>query len=263
MKKFLKIASIVCLIVTQFMFLIIIYNTVNEIAYNQYATLKYIDYLNEANAFRNALLERKIQRTATVQKETKPSYEKLKAVTVRMKCYLDETLTKGWVGTGTIVKVTEDFTYVLTNKHVAPKNSKYLYIIKNGKQYKAEVLKVGVTRDLSLVRMVGKIPNTSVIKGLKKVKEQDKVYSVGMYLGFQDIYTEGTVAGWWGRDAESRLMNMPCLNGCSGSGVFDKDGNLVAVVYAGSVYNMFGGFDTAKAICVPFIAIYTFLEEIL
>ena len=80
-----------------------------------------------------------------------------------------------------------------------------------------------------------------------------------MYLGLYNIYAEGNVAGWW---EISRLMNMPCLNGCSGSGIFDKDGYMVAVVFAVAKYNLFG-FDTAKAICVPYIGIKVFLEEIL
>ena len=56
---------------------------------------------------------------------------------------------------------------------------------------------------------------------------------------------------------------MPCLYGCSGSGVFDKDGYMVAVVFAGTKYTPFGAFDTAKSICVPYIGILTFLEVIL
>jgi hypothetical protein len=52
------------------------------------------------------------------------------------------------------------------------------------------------------------------------------------------------------------------LNGCSGSGVLMTKGEMVAVVFAGTAYNIFG-FDTAKAICVPYIGIITFLEEIL
>lgn len=264
MKKFIKITA------TLFITLLIVINTylakenyksVTSLIRYQALIVQLQTYFNEINADRNKLLEDSVNEKieATQPKEIKPSYEYLKSMTVRMVNFSDSTETKGSVGTGTIVKVTDDYTYVLTNRHVAPMDSQYLYIEKDGKRYKARVLKNGITRDLSLVRMVGKIPNTNVVNGFKKVKEQDNVYSVGMYMGFYDIYTEGTVAGWW---KESRLMNMPCLNGCSGSGVFDKDGYLVAVVYAGTVYNMMG-FDTAKAICVPYIGIYTFLEEIL
>lgn len=189
----------------------------------------------------------------------KPSYEYLKSVTVRVLHMVDEENDKYGTGTGSVVKITEDFTYILTNRHVAPIDSGTIYVERDNKRYKAEVLKNGVIRDLSLIRVTGKIQGTTVIKGLAKTKEQDKVYSVGMYLGYYNIYTEGTVAGW---EEDDRLMNLPCLYGCSGSGVFDKDGNMVAVVFAGNGYN-FMGFDTAKAICVPYIGIYTFLEGIL
>lgn len=199
-------------------------------------------------------------KTEILENNKKPSYEYLKSVTVRVLHMVDEENDKYGTGTGSVIKITEDFTYILTNRHVAPIESGTIYVVKNKKRYKAEVLKNGVIRDLSLIRVTGKIPGTDVIKGLSKIKEQKKVYSVGMYLGLYDIYTEGTVAGW---EDEDRLMNMPCLNGCSGSGVFDKNGNLTAVVFAGNLYNRLGGFDTAKAICVPYIGIYAFLEEIL
>ena len=265
MKKFLKITAMIALIV------LLIGNTYVNVR-NRQATallmrgqslvLSFVEYYNEMNAERNNLLEEKLNKELknVAPKEEKPSFEYIQSVTVRILNIIDKETNKGSVGTGTIVKITEDFTYILTNKHVAPKGSNLLYVIKNEKKYKAEVLKNGLIRDLSLIRIVGKIPDTNVVKGFSKTKEQNKVYSVGMYLGAYDIYTEGTVAGW---KADSRLMNLPCLFGCSGSGVFDKDGNMVAVVFAGSVYSMFGGFDTAKAICVPYIGIVAFLEEIL
>lgn len=216
---------------------------------------------NGTNIFENHILKQlnKLEKQIS-EEESKPSFEYLKSVTVRMINYKDKEQTMSRTGTGSIIKVTEDFTYILTNRHVAPMDSQYLFIEKDGKKYKGRVLKNGVIRDLSLVRMVGKIPNTSVVKGFSKVKEQDKIYSVGMYLGLHNIYTEGTVAGW---KKENRLINLPCLYGCSGSAVFDKNGNMVAVVYAGTQYSIFGAMDTAKAICVPYIGIMAFLEEIL
>ena len=220
------------------------------------------DFYNEINTERNKLLEGKLKQSLEeVQaKEEKPSFTYIQSMVVRILNIIDEKSGDGAIGTGTIVKITEDYTYILTNNHVAPKGSKFILVEKDLKRYTAEVVKNGVARDLSLIRIVGKIKGAVAIKGLRKIKEQDKVYSVGMYLGEYNIYTEGTVAGWRG---DSRLLNMPCLYGCSGSGVFDKDGYMVAIVYAVSQYTMFGGVDTAEAICVPYIGILTFLEEIL
>jgi len=264
MKKILKLTLIICV---SFLFTINIYVNmqnfigVTALIENQSIVVGLQSYFNEINAERNRLLEEKIITIASKEvKGSKPTFEYLKSVTVRVLNIMDVKTGRGSIGTGTIVKVTDDYTYILTNRHVAPIGSTLIYVEKNAKKYKAEVLKNGFSRDLSLIRINGRIPHTSVIKGLKEAKEQDKVYSVGMYMGMYNMYTEGTVSGW--NDNNSQVMNMPCLFGCSGSGIFNSDGELVAVLYAGTAYSMFG-FDTAKAICVPYIGVYAFLEEIL
>lgn len=260
MKKFISTAIIIVLLIVNCYLQFQNYNDINNLINYQSLIVSLQEYFNELNVQRNMIAESKIDaKLNTVESQEKPTYEYMKNVTVRMVHLDNEFSVKGWIGTGVIVKVTDDYTYIITNKHVAPIDNGLMFVEKDNVRYKAEVLKNGFVRDLSLVRIVGKIPNTEVVKGFAKVKEQDSVYSVGMYLGLYDIYTEGTVAG---NREEDQLMNMPCLSGCSGSGVFDKNGNLVALVYAGTAYNIFG-FDTSKAICVPYIAIMTFLEEIL
>ena len=237
------------------------HKSVTDIIKNQALIVQLQAYFNEINTQRNKLIEDKVTYKLDKVDENKPSFEYLKSLTVRMTNVMYKNGKKmASTGTGSIVKVTEDFTYILTNKHVAPTDAKQIFIEKDGKKYKGRVIKNGVTRDLSLVRMVGKIPNTGVVKGFKKTKEQDKIYSVGMYFGFQDIYSEGNVAGWTPNG--SRLINMPAIYGCSGSGVYDADGYMVAVVYAVTAYSPFG-VDSAKAWCVPYIGIMAFLEEIL
>lgn len=255
MKNFLKIITVgLCIILlsSNLFVNIINYAAITTIIQTQALVLQLQVYFNELN------VERNLQVKTTVQDITKkPSFEYLKSVTVRVLEIMWSD--KGGTGTGTIVKVTEDYTYVLTNKHMAPTVDSVVLVQKDNVLYKTEIVKIGIARDLALLRIEGQIPNTNVVKGFAKAYEQDKVYSVGMYLGLQDIYTEGTVAGW---EDESQLMNMPSLNGCSGSGIFDQDGNLVAVLFAGNAYNFFAQ-DTAKAICVPFIGVYAFLEEYL
>ena len=237
------------------------HKSITDMIKNQALIVQLQSYFNEINSERNRLIEYQVDNKLDKVEENKPSFEYLKSLTVRMSNITHKNGKKMVaIGTGSIVKVTEDFTYILTNRHVAPIDAQNIYIEKDGKRYKGRVIKNGITRDLSLVRMIGKIPNTGVVKGLRKIKEQDKVYSVGMYFGYQDIYTEGTVGGWTPHG--SRLINMSAIYGCSGSGVYDSDGYLVAVVYAVTAYNYFG-IDTTKALCVPFIGIYTFLEEIL
>lgn len=255
MKNFLKIITIgifIILLSSNLFVNVINYAAITTIIQTQALVLQLQVYFNELN------VERNLQAKTAVQDiNKKPSFEYLKSVTVRVLEIMGPD--KVGTGTGTIVKVTDDYTYILTNRHMAPTVDSVVLVQKDGILYKTEIVKIAIARDLALLRVAGKIPNTNVVKGFAKAYEQDRVYSVGMYLGLQDIYTEGTVAGW---EDESQLMNMPSLNGCSGSGIFDQDGNLVAVLFAGNAYNFFAQ-DTAKAICVPFIGVYAFLEEYL
>lgn len=202
-------------------------------------------------------IERKINNR--FKKDQPLSYEYLKNVTVRLfrEKEIDDTI--GWIGTGIIVKITEDFTYILTNKHVAPLGTN-VYIIKNGSKYRVDILKNSAFNDLSLIRMNGKFSDKQVIKGFANHKIQEKVYSVGMYLGNYYIYTEGTVAG---RGIYRELIiNLPAANGCSGSGIFNSKGEIVGLLHA--IYKVgFFAVDTSKGICVPTSAIKVFLREFL
>jgi len=193
----------------------------------------------------------------------KPSYEYLSSVTVRLEYHPKIYEDYGWIGTGSIVKITDDYTYILTNKHVAPMG-KVMFVVKGEEEYRGIVVKNDKNFDLSLVQVVGKIPTKIAIKKIDSVNPTDMVYSVGMYRGLDFIYTQGTVAGEY-TDSEgnhSDIANMPCAGGCSGSGVFDKDGSLVAVVHAGFRDGYFA-MDNAKSILVPSEAIKKFLEGIL
>jgi len=191
-----------------------------------------------------------------------PSYKYLKSVTVRLEHhYLDKITGRymGWIGTGTIVKITDDFTYVLTNKHVAPMNKSILAII-NDKEYDGKVIKNDPIYDLSLVSFRGKLPLKKAIKSITTIEIPDNVFSVGMYRGLNFIYTDGKMAGEVDVDGKfSLIMNLPCAGGCSGAGIFNTNGDLVSVIYAGFIENEFA-FDNTKSICIPSDVIKTFLK---
>jgi len=201
------------------------------------------------------------------------SYEYLKSMTVRLEF---RALFYGWVGTGTIVKITDDYTYILTNKHVAPISSSGQQVelfgetldvgllVVDDKTYVSEVIKISKYFDLSLIKIVGKIPNKTKIKGIRNTNVQDKVYSVGMYRGLEDIYTEGTISGYYEHDENvgSVVANLPSAGGCSGSGVFDENGYLTAVLWGGFKDDE-DATDNAKAILVPTEAVRDFLEGII
>lgn len=195
-----------------------------------------------------------------IKKENKKlSYEYLKKVSVRIAGKKNPTDIMGWLGTGIIVKITEDFTYILTNKHVAPIGAN-IYVHENNTYYNVEVLKNSAFQDLSIVRFNGKLSGKKVIRGFANHKIQEKIYSVGMYLTNYYIYTEGTVAGI--SNDKKLLVNLPSAPGCSGSGIFNSKGEVVGLLYAGYVIGIFSP-DTSKALCVPSSAIKVFLRELL
>lgn len=251
----------------------IIYNvSVNSVQQNETLTEK-TEILKEENDLRfqtllsiNKSIENRnrennkklIKKIADIHYQ--PSYEYLKNVTVRIFREHPRLAGYGWVGTGTIVKITDDYSYILTNKHVAPINSKTNIYVGDSKEelIQVEVVKNSAFEDLSLIRIVGKIKGKQVINGMNQAYPSDKVYSVGMYLANYYIYTEGTFAG---NQENSILINAPTSFGCSGSGVFDRAGSLVAVIHATNVLK-FIDTDSSKAVCVPISAIRLFLEGI-
>lgn len=190
------------------------------------------------------------------QLNLKPSYKYLKSVTVRIIQKIDMG---DYIGTGTIIKITDDYTYILTNKHIAPlENKDKIYVVDEYyTEIKTKVLANSFLADLSLIRIDGKIENKRAIKGIGKINYSEKIFSVGMYLGNHYIYTEGTVAGF---DSDNNyIMNLPGAGGCSGSGIFDLNGELVAVVFAGNWIRYPYQTETAKMLCVNSWQIEMFL----
>lgn len=190
-----------------------------------------------------------------------PLYDELKKSTL----YLVNTANPvTMVGTGVLIKKDGTTNYILTNKHVCDGTiigNCYIEIVKHDKVVKIPLTYVAEDEyeDLSLWKTSQFLPEKQPIKGMAESVEQDKVYSVGNYLGIKYIYTEGTFAGYWRNDS---IINLPCSSGCSGSGVFDTDGNLVALVSASFRTGIFDT-DSSKVICVPIESIKLFLKDIL
>lgn len=201
-----------------------------------------------------------------VLSQQKPSYSELVSHTIQIFNIEDEAEMKGATGTGTVVKRANGLDYILTNAHVvsgAAKGNKIIAIVSLERRIFATATVVAVSTneavDLALIT-VPSLENKEPITGLGFVEPQDNVYSVGFYLSKQYIYTEGTVAQI---SQDVTIANLPCAPGCSGSGVFDRMGRLVAVVFAGSVVagEGFAGFDTAKTIMIPSHAVKFFLAQ--
>ena len=195
--------------------------------------------------------------------QPKPTYEEMKSSTVYIVQQKKDSH-EGSVGTGVIVKQEYIDTYILTNKHVCNEDNKgecFVEIYKHGNFLKIPLTFVKQEKsdyDLAIWKTSEFLPNKTEIKGLKEAFPQDKVYSVGNYLGFRYIYTEGTFAGYQGKYI---MLNMPCVYGCSGSAVFNKDGYLIGLVFAGNRIDYFQ-VDASKVLLVPYEIIKRFLEDI-
>jgi S1-C subfamily serine protease len=162
----------------------------------------------------------------------KPSFNYLQSVSVKV--IVENPITnEGWSGSGIIVKETKDFTYILTNRHVAPfEQDNYVYVYNGVDNMKpATVLKnsVGEYIDLSLIRIQGRLTNKQPVKGLRNANIQDRVFTVGCNGGKLFVYREGVIAT---KILESYYVQIPVRGGDSGSGIVDKNGYLVGVIYA-------------------------------
>jgi S1-C subfamily serine protease len=205
---------------------------------------------------------------ATYQLAEQPSYEYLKSVTVFINgsgtaISPDGSTVKGtWAGTGVIINVTDNYTYILTNAHVAGNNCQDVQLSIEDGEYNilAKVLKFHPKLDMAILRMKGQLTDKQQIRGIAHGKPQDKAYIVGHHLGRKYIYGEGVYAGY---DGDDILVQLPTLWGNSGSGVFNKSGKLVGLVYAISIrqISIFPVVDVAHALAVDSNDIEEFISE--
>ena len=187
-----------------------------------------------------------------------PSYNYLKSVTVYIQGI---SLNKQWMGTGVIVKIDKNYTYILTNAHVAGRDQENvtLFIEDIYKTKLAMIVKLHDKLDLALIKINGKLQRKQAIKGISiNIKPQDKVYLVGHHLGRKYIYGDGVFAGYHGIH---NIIQIPVLFGNSGSGIFDKNGKLVSLIWG---INRIGMFDTdcAHGLGVDIFNIKHFLKKL-
>lgn len=221
----------------------------------------------------------KVEKDTNNKKATeKPTYEEIRSHSVWIEgCFggadHDSELTfpvgedSGcWGGTGVVIKTGYNETYILTNNHVAGDKLKdvklYVENDKTHKLVKAEIVANHKTVDAAVIKIYANLPGKKAITGIATAKIQDPVYVVGNPLGVRDVYSEGVVAGY---ESESMLLQMPCIYGNSGSGVFNSDGKLVGIVYALEMYHGFLGIPEARithSLVVDSVSIRTFLKDL-
>ena len=210
------------------------------------------------------------------QEKSKPTYAELKSHNVYIEGCADKEMEedslnypigeKGmcWGGTGVVIKITDTETYILTNNHVSGEGQiNVKLVIENGKELvPAEVVKHHPYVDAAVLKIQGKLTDKTAIKKITTAYIQDPVYVVGNPLSVRNIYTEGIIAGYEG---VSILVQMPCIYGNSGSGVYNSKGELVGLVYALEVYPGFLGMPTARithSLIVDGVSIKLFLQDL-
>mgnify|MGYP001451702388 CR=1 FL=1 len=169
-----------------------------------------------------------------------------------------------WSGTGVVIKMTITETYILTNNHVSGKGEKDVHLyIENGRgKVEATIVGQHPTVDAAVIKVPTRLINKVAIPGIATAKIQDPVYTVGNPLGVKNVYSEGVVAGY---EDVSMLIQMPCIYGNSGSGVYDQRGNLVGLIYALEVYPGFLGIPEARithSLVVDSVSIRAFLKDL-
>lgn len=212
-----------------------------------------------------------------VSETKKPTYVELKSHSVYIVGCSDKVLSDEdkiqyllgedggcWVGTGSVIKITDTDTYILTNNHVAGfgEPNVTLYIQNEQSKVKAEVVKNHPYADMAVLKIKGTLDGKTAITKIASVNIQDKVYVVGNPLRNKMTYSEGVVANFIDRDM---LLQMPLIFGNSGSGIFNANGDLVGLCYALQMYPGFLGMPMAQithSICVDSVTIKAFLTDL-
>jgi hypothetical protein len=216
--------------------------------------------------------------TSSKKATTKPTYEEIRSHSVWIEGCAGGADHDGevsfpvgdesgcWGGTGVVIKTGYNESYILTNNHVAGKGEKdvklYVENDKTHKLVKAVIVAQYKTVDAAVIKIYTTLPGKKAISGIATANVQDPVYVVGNPLGVRDVYSEGVVAGY---ESESMLLQMPCIYGNSGSGVFNQDGKLVGLVYALEMYPGFLGIPEARithSLVVDSVSIRTFLKDL-
>lgn len=196
-----------------------------------------------------------------VDSSVRPAYDYLKSVTVRIISRESMESNMGAIGTGIVIKITEDHTYILTNKHVCDMPICYVSDPNTKTNYQIQIVKRSETlHDMQVVRVIGHLPGKVAVPGIKGVTYQDKVYVVGQYLSEYFFYSEGFVAGF-SRERGDLVVGAPMAPGNSGSGIITQDGYLSGLLYAGRLLN--GQMIMTHAYCVNADVLQLFLAEYL
>jgi len=230
-----------------------------------------IKYLSEAKQSSICIIQ-------TIVKNIRPSYDELKSHSVYLKGCA-EGLEEGenypfatkedemvcWRGSGSVIKIDKNYTYILTNNHVAGKNTKNPIISvedENGNYVTTEIVRYHKYVDLAVVKYRGHLKGKTIIPRYALPKIQENVFVVGQALGNHYIYSEGIVAG---RVDNSVLIQAPLIYGNSGSAILNEKGSLVGVCFALQTYPWVLGLPAPQithSLIVDSIDVQMFLKDL-
>lgn len=216
-------------------------------------------------------LYNKLSEEEEVQKDLKaslsrPTYQYLKNVTVFIVNREVGNDDKAWLGTGVVVKVAENATYILTNRHVCNDDLTHQCIIyEKDAAYLATVVKVSKSEfDMALLKVDTAIPNKEAVKGIATASIQEPVYMVGHNQARPFVYAEGVIAGYDFQNNKSLLVDISAAPGNSGSGIINKKGELVGLLWGGTITGEepYMAPDLTHALCVDGRVLKLFLLEL-
>jgi len=208
--------------------------------------------------------------------QKKPSYNYLKSVTVFIRGVVWTTIVAGenkhkteysyWCGTGVIVKIDKNNTFILTNRHVAgnfmSKNQFFLSVLddKNNIYHHASIVKRCDYQDLAIIKITGHLKGKSVINGLNMPIISEKIYTVGHSLTRPFMYSEGVFSG---TTIDYDVYQVSTTGGQSGSGIFNKNGELIGIIkgVAGYRNSFIMQWDNTRGIAIKAVYINKFLKE--
>lgn len=193
----------------------------------------------------------------------KPTYDYLRAMTVYLVRPNPLLPGKGIAGTGVVVRIDNEYTYILTNEHVCSgaedQGCVVLSEYEGAEDYELEPYKATSTdHDMAILRYKGQIPDKLAIRGVTHAEPQDEIYLVGHHMGRPFMYGQGVMAGY---DQKDQVIQIPVFQGNSGSGVFNKHAQLVGLVWGGKGINAIQ-VDWAHGQVVPGAVLKMFLGDL-
>ncbi|UNK16176.1 serine protease [Paenibacillus sp. N3/727] len=128
---------------------------------------------------------------------------------------------------------------IITNQHVMADDKAGIIQFLHGKSYLADVIVSDIELDIAILKIRDHETNlpTLQLETETSYQEGDPINVIGNPLAFYRIATEGTVLGLTSsekRELPMLMIQAPIHNGNSGSPVINKEGNVIAVVFATS-----------------------------